>query len=364
MSEDTGHAVTVDGRVEPSELGLTLPHEHMVCDFADALYTPPDSAYEKSIANEPLSLDNLWFVQQNPLGHKDNYVLDSFEDAVSEVGYFHQVGGDTIVDVTPKNVGGDPDFVRAVARESGVNFVHGTAHYMESIHPPYVADATIDELEDEFVSDVTEGIGSTDVRAGIVGEIGLSGRIEEDEEKVLRAGARAAAKTGASLTIHPPGRTDYSRKGGEYPTARWGLEILDIVEEEGLPPERVIICHMDRSLEADISYQKKVADRGAYIEYDLWGLDGYLPHIEDGFPSDHWRVDAVDELIDDGYAANLLLSHDAGAKSRLRKYGGPGLSYLFDSILPRLETRGASKETLEQITIENPQDMLTFDSPL
>ncbi|WP_255152170.1 phosphotriesterase family protein [Halorarius halobius] len=363
MSNDTGYAVTVDGRLEPSELGLTLPHEHLVCDFSEALYSPPESAYKRSIATDPVSLDNLWFIDQNPLGHEANFVLDSFEDAVTEVGYFNQVGGDTMVDVTPKNVSGDPEFVRAVSRETGVNMIHGTAHYMQRVHPDYVSDATVEELEAEFVDDVRNGIGETDIRAGIIGEIGLSGRIEPDELTVLRAAARAAVRTGAPLTIHPPGRTDHSRKGGEYSTARWGLDILDIVEEEGLAPERVVLCHMDRTVHADPEAQREVADRGAYIEYDLWGLDGYLPHLEDAFPSDYWRTDAVHGLIEDGHAENLLFSHDAGAKTRLKTYGGGGFSLLFENILPRLRDRGVSKKTLEQITVDNPRDLLTFDAP-
>jgi flagellin-like protein len=80
-------------------------------------------------------------------------------------------GGDTVVDVTPKGVGADPAAVRGLARSTGLQFVHGTAYYVRSAHPDRVDDATVEDLESEFVSDVREGIDDTDVRAGVVGEM-------------------------------------------------------------------------------------------------------------------------------------------------------------------------------------------------
>jgi phosphotriesterase-related protein len=72
---------------------------------------------------------------------------------------------------------------------------------------------------------------------------------------------------------------------------------------------------------------------------------------------------AVLKLIDDGYADRLLFSHDVCMKIQRREYGGFGYSHLPENILPTLEERGVSKDTLDQITVENPQTILTFDSP-
>jgi len=363
MTDDSGYAVTVNGRIDPEELGVTLPHEHVFFDLSSGWYEEPDSVYGKKLANEPVSIDNLWYVRRNLMGHKDNMILNSFDDAVDEISKFYDAGGSTVVDLSPKNTGPDPEMLRRVGRATGVQFIHGTAYYTRPAHPARIDDTDVDELEEEFVSDVREGLLGTDIRAGIVGEIGLSDHIHDAEEKVLRAGVRAALRTGAPLNIHPPGRTEYSQKDRTYPTSRWCLEVLDIVEEEGLPPERVVMSHMDRTLFEDLSYQKQLAERGPYLEYDLWGTEDYLAQYNDSYPSDGWRIGAVTELIDEGYASQLLFSHDVAYKVSLTKYGGFGYEHIPRNVLPMLRGRGVEQSTLDRITIENPKRMLTFDEP-
>lgn len=248
----------------------------------------PSSAHERSLAREEVSLDNLRYIRRNPLDNRHNGRLESVEKSITELSQYYRAGGAALVDVTPKNTGDDPKRVRAVARATGLTIVHGTAYYTRPAHPGSVDESSVEELAEEFVSDVREGINDTDVRAGVVGEIDLSDQIHEQEEKVLRAGARAAVRTGAPLNVHPPGRTPESHQNGTYPTSRWALDILNIVEEEGLSPDRVVFSHMDRSrleLEPEsLEYQREVAERGAYLEYDLWGTELFLEKYDNGGP--------------------------------------------------------------------------------
>lgn len=362
MSSDVGSVITVDGRIPPEEVGITLPHEHIFVNAVESRYEPPDSPVEQAISEEPLSLDNLWWVRQNPFTHKDNLRLDSFEDAVEEVARFHRAGGNTIVDVSPKGGSfGDPKRVRAVARETGVQVVHGTAFYTREAHPDRIDDASVDDLEAEFVSDVRDGIDDTRVRAGIIGEIGTSGEVHPQEEKVLRAGTRAARRTGASLSIHPPfERTE------EYPTSRRCLDILDLVEAEGLPPDRVVFCHRDGAkwTEPDLTHQKELAARGAYVEYDLFGHESrYHPDQDDAGLSDMDRVERVMELIEAGFEARLLLSHDFFTKYYFAAYGGYGFAHLLENIVPVFRQRGVCQETIDTLLVENPTRVLTFREP-
>lgn len=369
MADDTGLVVTVDGPIDPEGLGVTLAHEHTFADFAAPYFEEPDSAYERELAYEPVSMDNLWYVDRNHFNHEDNLLLQSLDEAIEEVSHFYRAGGDTIVDVTPKNVGEDPERVRAVARETGVQYVHGTAYYSKSTHPDGLESRTIDDIEAEFVNDVRDGIDDTDIRAGIVGEIGLSGHIHETEERVLRAGARAARRTGAPLTIHPAGRTPDSQRDPEtgeeraWPRSRWGLRALDIVEDEGLPAERVVIDHMDGTLYEDLEYQHRIAERGAYLEYDLWGTNKYIERWDDGYPSDTWRVRSVTELVEAGHADRLLFSHDIGSKTKRRTYGGHGYGHVLEVIVPRLRRNGVSQDAVDEILVENPRRLLTFAEP-
>lgn len=362
MESDTGHVVTVEGRIDPDELGVTLPHEHMFAD-ASNWFTPPESAYERGLAEEPVSLENRGYIEHNLYGNVDNMRLNSYEEAVEEITRFQRAGGDAVVDLTPKNVGRDPRRVRAIARETGLTFVHGTGYYVRTAHPDYLEDMSGEEIEAEFVSDVREGIGDTDVRAGVVGELGASDRIHEVEAKVIRAGARAAVRTGAPMNIHTPGRTPHSQQDRTYPPSRWALGLLDICEEEGLAPDRVVMSHLDRTFYEDLDYQREVAERGAYVEYDLWGLEAYIKEFDDGLPSDVRRAEWVAELVEDGYADRLLFSHDVWGKIQRVKYGGYGYGHLLENVASILRARGVSRETFERITVENPRRVLTFEEP-
>ena len=362
MTSDAGSIVTVDGRIDPPDLGVTLPHEHVFADAAN-WFTPPDSAYERELAEAPVSLENRGYIQHNLYGNQDNMRLTSYEEARDELMRFVRAGGDAVVDLTPKNVGRDPRRVRGIARETGLTFVHGTGYYVRTAHPDYLDDMSGEEIEAEFVSDVREGIGDTDVRAGIVGELGVSERIHEVEERVVRAGARAAVRTGAPLNIHTPGRTPYSQKDRTYPPSRWALELLDIVEEEGLAPDRVVMSHLDRTFYEDLDYQREVAERGAYVEYDLWGLEAYIKAFDDGLPSDVRRAEWATALVEDGYADRLLFSQDVWGKIQRVKYGGYGYAHVLENVADILSAQGVSREDFRQITVENPRRVLTFTDP-
>jgi phosphotriesterase-related protein len=357
MASDAGTVVTVDGRIDPEDLGRTLAHEHMFIDTVDAWYTPPVTATDAAIARRPVDVADLHYIYLHATGHADNLRLDSYEEARAEVTEYRRAGGDAVVDVTPKGVGSDPAAVRGLSRETGLQFVHGTAYYTRASHPDRVDERTVDELGAEFVSDIREGIDDTGVRAGIVGEIGLSGGIHEAEENVFRAAARAARRTGAPLSVHPP---LFHEKPGSW----WGLEVLDMAAQEDLPPHRVILCHQDLDDVIDnpdsFENQLDAADRGAFVEFDCWGWEFDNVAFNHAFPSDNWRIRATLELIDAGYASNLLFSQDVWTKIERQRYGGFGYSHVLENVLPRLRARGVSEADLETITVDNPRRVLTF----
>lgn len=356
MSSDTGTVVTVDGRINPDELGMVMTHEHVFLDMVTGWFEKPTKPEAQRLAREPVSLENLGYIRMNPLKNKDNMRLESTEEAIAELEEYYRAGGMTIVDVTPKSAGADPERVRRIARATGLQIVHGTAYYTRPSHTDHVDDATAEELETEFVSDVRSGIADTNVRAGQIGEIGLSGTIHPTEEKVLRAGASAARRTGTSLNIHPP-------LFGPEPSPTAALKALDIIEDEGLPLDRVVVSHMDQDHDAmqDLATHRQIADRGAYLEFDEWDAwDMYMADNDHAYPSDATRVDAVVELTEEGYGDRLLFSHDVCTKMQLTKYGGKGYAYIPDQVLPWLRSRGVSESTIKKIVEENPKRVLSF----
>ena len=110
-----------------------------------------------------------------------------------------------------------------------------------------------------MIGEVRNGVGSTGVRPGIIGEIGSNDdTVSEAEEKSFRAAARTHLATGLTITTH----------------AAWfpvGLQQLDILEDEGVAASRVIVGHADGVPGPD--YQLALARRGCYVELDGFGTD-------------------------------------------------------------------------------------------
>ena len=357
MAGDANAIVTVKGPIDPAALGTTITHEHMFIDTVDAWYVRPEDVTKEAISRRDVTVEDLHFITLNSTAHADNLRLDSLEEARDEVARYHHAGGDAGVDVTSKGVGADPTAVRAIARETGLTFVYGTAFYTIASHPDRVSEMSAEKIEAEFVADVRKCIDETDVRAGIIGEIGLSDDVHEQEKRVLRAGARAARRTGAPLSVHPP-------LFHENPASWWGHWVLDVAEEEGLPPERVILSHQDLDdvidHPNDTANQFEAAERGAFIEFNCWGWEFDNPALNHAFPSDNWRIEATMELIDEGYVENLLFSQYVWTKIERTKYGGFGYAHVLEHILPRLRARGVAGDDIEQIMVKNPRQALTF----
>ena len=176
----------------------------------------------------------------------DNYLLADEEVAVRELGYFRAAGGGAVMDVTTIGLKRDPLAVRRVSERTGLHIVMGTGWYQRVYHPDDMHLRSVDDLTEVIVREVTEGIHDgrqrTDVRAGIIGEIGINGDpLITAERSSMRAAARAARLTGAPIVIHLGGA------GAEK------HETLDIVESEGVDLGRVVLGHSD-SIATDLPF--------------------------------------------------------------------------------------------------------------
>lgn len=122
---------------------------------------------------------------------------------------------------------------------------------------------------------------------------------------------------------------------------------------------------MDQSkwLGGSMEYQRDILDRGAFVEFDLFGHEGYFPEAEDAQPSDVDRAGYVADFVEDGYTDQLLLSQDIFLKYLLRRYGGHGYAHILRNVLPMFEGAGVPDAAVERVLTENPQRMLTFEAP-
>ena len=257
---------TVRGPIEAGDLGNTLLHEHILIDITNWLVTPNDPSGRK-LLDTPLSIEILGEIRHRPFSNRDNLLLSDEKLAIEELAYYSREGGKTIVDVTVSGIGRDPLALRRISAETGLHLLTATGWYVGSSHPSVVRRMGSEELAEIMVKELTEGIGDTGIRSGVIGEIGCSLPYQQDEAKVLRAASRAQRETGAGLNIHP-GLFDLENKRiGED-----AMRQLDIVEEEGGDLNKLYLDHCDYSC-LDLVYQRRLLDRGIYLSYDNWGIE-------------------------------------------------------------------------------------------
>jgi len=310
-----GRVRTVLGDVDPAEVGWVLPHEHT----AIALWHIP----------------NRW----------DYWELRRDEPLIrEELAAFRAAGGGTVVDLTLDGVGRDPTWLADLSRATELHVVMGSGWYRGAHYPAeaLIDRRTVDALADEIVQDATDGVAGTSIRAGIIGEIGTDKPwISAQEERVHRAAARAARRTGLAITTHAVQSTV-------------GLDQLTIFEAEGADLTRVVIGHADSNPSLD--YHLGIVERGATVEFDFLGM-AFTPLERHG---EGRIVELLCELLDRGHVERILLSQDVCHDSQLRRYGGNGYTYLAETFVPRLREAGVSADDIRTITIDNPRRLLTI----
>jgi len=352
-TELTGKAQTVLGIVDAEDLGVTLPHEHLLVDMS-AYFVEPTEASQRSLAYEPMKVENLSWMQVNLMNHADDIKLTDETLAIKEALHYKYAGGDTIVEMSNIGLNRDPLGLARISRATGLNIVMGSGYYIGLSHPPEVASKTEDEIAEEIIQDIVVGVGDTGVHAGIIGEIGCNVPLEDGERKVLRASAIAQQRTGAAINIHP-GRSDDAV-----------LESIEILAEAGGNLRRTIISHCDHSGFSRDAYHK-LADAGCYIEFDTFGYPAIpLPasFIPGGglldMPSEVWRIMEIKYLIDEGYLNNILISQDICMKHRYVTYGGHGYAHILRNVVPWMRRGGISDEQIHTIMVDNPRRVLTL----
>ena len=304
---------TVSGRIPAAELGFVLPHEHTGIQ----LWHVP----------------NRWDYWE--LTPDDAFVLP-------DLAAYRAAGGGTLVDLTLPGVGRDPLRLRRYAEASGVRIVMGTGWYRTAYYPPEarIDRRSVDDLADELVAGIEGGVDGTDVRPGIIGEIGTDKPwLTALEERVHRAAGRAARRTGLAITTHSV-------------MSAVGLAQLRVFEEEGVDPARVVVGHADSYPVLD--HYLEIIRRGANLEFDFLGMS-FTPMERHGEPR---IVDLARELIELGHADRLLLSQDVCHNSQLTAYGGNGYVHLFRTFLPQLRASGVSESAIHQVTVLNPARIL------
>lgn len=342
-----GMAQTVLGKVDAASLGITLPHEHLLIDMS-VWFIEPTDPHHKAMSHQPVGLNNLSWLTYNQYNNLDNVCLLDEAVAVEEAAHFKNHGGRTIVDVT--TIGLSPNFpaLKRIAQATGLNVIAGTGYYVLKGEQAIEFESRSEEqIVDEMVSSLLVGVGDTGIRAGIIGEIGCSWPLTDQERKSLSAAARAQRVTGAAITIHP-GRSESSP-----------MEILSVLDSAGADLSKVIMGHIDRTGYA-LQTVRAIAKTGCYLEYDIFGGNPFYPLHLGVFkrPCDRERIEQIKQLIDEGYLEQILISQDICLKTKLVRFGGPGYAHILCNLLPQMLARGITQSQIDTIMVDNPARLL------
>jgi phosphotriesterase-related protein len=212
-----------------------------------------------------------------------------------------------------------------------------------------------DDIAEEIIRDITGGVGSTGIKAGLIGEIACGADLDPRERKSLRAAVRAQRLTGANLHIHPD------------PTV---LRTVEILEDADVDPRRTTIAHIDVRRLLGLKDRLSLLERGYTLEYDSFGREGHYPlYLRTArqanecvdLPNDHQRLNEILEMIHAGFVHQILISQDIWNKHHCRKYGGFGYDHILRNIVPVMRAKGFTEAHIQAILVDNPKRVLAFE---
>ena len=332
---------TVLGLIENEKITAALPHEHVLSDLR-----PIVEPIDNGIFYDKVSLSNYGELARNPYAGLDNAVLDDKEAAIDEFKTLYEQGINLVADVTTFGRNKDyVQFLKEFSLKTGVHIVCGCGSYIDASVSEDFKSKSVSEMRKIIINDLTKGMEGTDIKAGVIGEIGSSKKITEAEYKFLQAAAEAQNETGFGMHIHA---CLFNREG---------LNALDFAVKCGANTEKICIDHIDVLL--DEEYIMGILERGAYAEFDDFGKEYYVDRrnrnlLEGSFARDTERVKFIKKLIERGFLKQILITNDICLKSMLHKYGGWGYEHIPRNIVPMMEDFGIDKKNIETIIRDNP----------
>jgi len=315
---------TVTGDITPEQLGVTLIHEHFLFGYP---------GYAGDLTLGPFRYD------------------EAMETCLAVAERLKQHGVKTVVDATTNDTGRNPEFLRELSERSGLQIICSTGYYYEGEGAPayfkfrQAFGDVQQEVYEMMMTEITEGIGGTGIKAGVIKLASSKDRITDYEQVFFRAAARVQRETGVPIITHTQEGT-------------MGPEQAELLIAEGADPNRIMIGHMDGN--TDLSYHLRTLRQGVSIGFDRIGLQGMV-----GMPMDEERLACLIGLIGAGYSDRLLLSHDTiavwlGRPFQLHDAAAELLAnwhptHLFENFLPLLRQGGVTEEAIQQMLVENPR---------
>lgn len=312
---EKGFVMTVNGKIAINEMGLTLPHEHIVTDFKGA---EPET---------PLEYDNETTAS----------LLLPYLKAAKKSGI------NTIIECTPAHIGRNVKLLQLLSKASGINIITNTGYYAavdQKYLPKHAFTETSEELASRWLKEWENGIDGTDIRPGFI-KLGVdSAPLKPIEEKLIKAAAIVHLKSGLKIAIHT----------GNGAAAR---EEVDILIKAGVSPEALIWVHAQNDTTG--YFHVELAKKGCWISLD--GIN------EDKDSIVQYR-NHIYRLKGEGLLNKVLISHDDGFA--VTEEGGKAAFNAFKNgnTTPYKTIFGVLKSSLFELGIERDEfKMITVNNP-
>lgn len=320
---------SVCGPISTDDLGKVLIHEHLTFQY-------------------PGLQGDTRFSDQDHEARKLQIAVETLEQ-------LKQQGYNSFVEATPNECGRNPEFYKRVSEITGMNIICSAGYYFEAGGAPNYFKNTSSlgysmeyHMYDLFEKEISNGIGNTGIKPGVLKAASSNGEITPYEEALTRTLGRIAVKYDIPVLTHTQNGT-------------MGSQQADILMEEGMKPEKILIGHSCDS--TDMNYLMELAEKGVYIGYDRWGLQGFY-----GSPTDDVKLASFMGLMRAGFLDQLMCSHDYNIVDYYMFWSerepieiNPLLSkwhpaYFMDEIVPKLKMAGVTDREIDIILEENPKN--------
>ena len=330
---------TVCGDIDVTQIKSVLVHEHIIWDIIQP---------NKNQIKTPIEYNNRWQTNYETNLNAENSFQNNINIATEELNILKSYGGDLIVDQSTHGIGRDPLSLYKISKNTKMNIVAAAGTYCSNYLKNEIKSLNIDQLVDRFTSEIETGIEQTNIKAGIIGEIGCSDSLDNFEKNALIAAAKTHKITGAAISVHP----------GKKPESPFRL--INILENERVDISKVAICHIDRTY-PNGNRVEELLRKGVFVEWDFFGIENshlWLKDIE--LPIDRDRIKLIKKMFKLGFGNKILISQDICSKTGLHKWGGHGYEHIFKNVIPLMKDYGMNNEQIDQLIRINPINFLSI----
>ena len=300
-------AITVNGSIPASAMGITLIHEHFLVDFIGADKIDYNRWNRDEVVKKVLP-----------------YLLEAKKHGVK-----------TILDCTPAFLGRDVLLLLRLAEESGLQIMTNTGYYGavgNKYLPKWAFTETAEQIAKRWINEFENGIENTKVKPGFIKISVDAGHLSELHQKLVKAAALTHLQTGLTICSHT---------GIAVPA----FEEIELLQKMNVHPSAFVWTHAQN--EQDKTLHVKAAKLGTWISLDGIGWGDFEKY-----------ADTINNLKSAGMLSKTLISHDAGWYKPDEKDGGSftGYTNIFEELIPLLNKRGFTDNDMQQLLIKNPAE--------